>query len=154
VAVLADVEPTNLVFVMLLGMVIPLVSAYVVGKWIGARCERKGWLAVVIAALFVPVFDRTLSFIFYSREELSVFLHASSTVELFFLPVAIIGSLFGLVCLLGYWQGQTTQLSRYLTYLLRALPEASRDTLVHLAYDEATRLAPARAKTSSERLTS
>lgn len=61
---------------------------------------------------------------------------------LYCLTVFLIGvAKYGLPLVFGYWRGRVIQSSRYLVYLLRALPQESRDTLVNLASDEAKRLA-------------
>jgi hypothetical protein len=141
-AALAEVPKSDFILIAMLGTIPTMIFAYLIGTWIGARSERKGLLAILIAAVSVPIFDRAFAFIVMGRKEMGIVFQNESVFVLFVIPIAALGLLLTVPGLFGYWRGRRMHLSRYLGYLLRALPEDCRETLVNLAYDEAKRLAP------------
>jgi hypothetical protein len=138
---IAGVAKERVVYIVVLAMIPTMMSAYLVGTWIGVRSESKGLFAILAVALAVPSIDRVLDLVLMSRRDLSTFLHSTTTTDLLLIPVAVNGVLIGVPAVFGYWRGRVVQSSRYFAYLLRALPEESRDALVNLATDEAKRLA-------------
>jgi len=110
-----------------LAIIPSMIVAYFVGRWIGVRSQSKGLLAVLAVAFFVPVID---------------FIVASLLgIQVSFKALLLSAIMYGVSAVFGYWRGRVVQLSRYLYYLSRALPQESREALVNLASDEAKRLA-------------
>lgn len=108
-----------------------LIVAYFVGRWIGIRSESKGLFAILAIAFFVPFIDLVRG----------LFLEGPGQIGKFLIILLVGVVKIGVPAVFGYWRGRVIQSSRYLTYLLRALPQESRDALVNLASDEAKRLA-------------
>jgi hypothetical protein len=134
----AGVAAENAGPITFLAIIPAMIVAYFVGRWIGVRSESKGVLAVLAVVFFVPFIDLVVM----------LFLPQSSTPMLGERKVGALLILFlyseiiyGVPAVLGYWRGRVLQLSRYLAYLSRALPQESREALVNLASDEAKRLA-------------
>jgi len=110
-----------------------LIMAYFVGRWIGVRSESKGLFAILAIAFFAPFIDLVPGLFHGGPGQIGI------GEFLFMLLVGVVK--IGVPAVFGYWRGRVIQSSRYLTYLLRALPQESRDALVNLASDEAKRLA-------------
>jgi hypothetical protein len=131
-----------------------LIVAYFVGRWIGVRSESKGLFAILAIAFFAPFIDLVLGLFHLPLVDVSPEVSdwaVTMKVEgpgqigeflIIFLIILLGGVVkIGVPAVFGYWRGRVIQSSRYLTYLLRALPQESRDALVNLASDEAKRLA-------------
>jgi len=116
-----------------------MIVAYFVGRWIGVRSESKGLFAILAVAFFVPFIDLVIGLFIPDVKKL---LFPSKPTIADFLILLLMGAVkYGVPAVFGYWRGRVIQVSRYLAYLLRALPQESRDALVNLASDEAKRLA-------------
>jgi uncharacterized membrane protein YtjA (UPF0391 family) len=137
----AGLAKEKLAYVGTPGLIPTMMVAYLVGRWIGVRSQTKGLFVVLAVAFFVPFIDRVLALAFMSREDLSAYFHSTNTTELLLVAIVEMGVLIGVPAIFGYWRGRVVQLSRYLGYLVRALPEESQEALVDLASDEAKRLA-------------
>ena len=114
-----------------------VVACVFVGRWIGYKCSNKGFMTVVwtilIPRLVMLLLDLSvLGYQQYMRtlSDFGVTLEQTMLV----LPVAVA------FALLGYWFGKRQRGAHYLHYLLRSLPRDTNDTLLELAYTEATRL--------------
>lgn len=142
VAALADLQRSQFIYIAAVASIPTMICSYLVGAWIGARCQTKGLLAVWIAAMAVPLFDRALVFLLMDPAQVAELFGNSNMMVVLLQAILIGGLLFGVSGSIGYWRGRKAQLSRYLGYLLRALPQESKDTLVNIAYDEAKRLDP------------
>lgn len=128
----AGVAAEKAFYINLLAIIPEMIVAYFVGRWIGVRSKSKGLFATLAIAFFVPFID-------YAG---AILLSITKATMGGFLVTLLIGVVkYGVPAVLGYWRGRVIQLSRYLAYLLRALPQESRDALVNLASDEAKRLA-------------
>jgi hypothetical protein len=132
----AGVTAENAFYIHLLAIIPEMIVAYFVGRWIGVRSKSKGLFATLAIAFFVPFIDLAGAIL------LSI---TKATMGGFLMMLLIPVVKYAVPALLGYWRGRVIQLSRYLAYLLRALPQESRDALVNLASDEAKRLASNRA---------
>jgi hypothetical protein len=137
----AGLAKEKLAYVGILGLIPTMMVAYLVGRWIGVRSQSKGLFVVLAVAFFVPFIDRVLAVAFMSREDLSAYFHSTNTTELLLVAIVELGVLIAVPAIFGYWRGRVVQLSRYLGYLVRALPKESQEALVDLASDEAKRLA-------------
>jgi hypothetical protein len=133
----ASVTAENAFYIDLLAIIPEMIVAYFVGRWIGVRSKSKGLLATLAIAFFVPFIDLTGAILLSITK--------ATTIGGFLMMLLIPVVKYAVPALLGYWRGRVIQLSRYVAYLLRALPQESRDALVNLASDEAKRLASNRA---------
>jgi hypothetical protein len=135
-------------------MIIQVLAAYFIGRWIGTRCSRHGVMTMLLVAFFsaagllavdVTVIPHDLYVKMFEGEPLapSVLLQR----------IALMTSSLLAGGLLGYWRGRKYRLSTYLHYLLGVLPAETRDAVVELAFDEAQKAAsPAgRARISATR---
>jgi hypothetical protein len=145
VAGAADVAPEKVLIIGALTIIPQIIVAYFVGRWIGIRSQSKGLFAVLAVAFVVPLIDSLSILIvgqFMVQQKLVSSLPSGPAIGLYLLITLLVGvAKYGVPLVLGYWRGRVSQSSRYLVYLLRALPQESRDTLVNLASDEAKRLA-------------
>ena len=118
-----------------------LLAYYFVGIFIGSRCMRRGFVAILLIGLIGSMAVRALDFSLLSAEEFVQMWGNEKSLEIF-CEFLLSGCLFFWVPgLLGYWRGSRLRLSRYLAYLLHVLPKDTRQTLVTLAYSEAQTLA-------------
>ncbi|MFI4988556.1 MAG: hypothetical protein ACHQF3_14055 [Alphaproteobacteria bacterium] len=123
-----------------------LISGYVLGRWIGARCSRYGIATVILVAALGVAISRAFDFALVPSVDFeAIFGQPKSAVEFLFLISA--GFLIYSICgLIGYWRGRQRRLARYLRYLLSILPVDTRDVLVNMAYEEAQRTIAATAR--------
>jgi uncharacterized membrane protein YpjA len=131
---------------MYLGLVLAtpfvIVGAYLVGRWIGTRCSHRGVIVVLLVVLGYTVLQFVLeqSYLLLATDDDDV---ARFTRETLVLRLIVAACLSVLLLLIGYWRGRKGRLSKYLHYLLGALPAETRDTVVELAFDEAQKVASA-----------
>jgi hypothetical protein len=145
-AVAAGVTKENFVYIIALTIIPQMIVAYFVGRWIGVRSKSKGLFAILAVAFFTPFID-----LVYVLFHPSPVLPIARTIGEFLISLLTAAVKLGVPAVFGYWRGRGIQLSRYLAYLLHALPQDSRDALVNLASDEAKRLA---SNSASQRSTS
>jgi hypothetical protein len=119
-----------------------IVGAYLVGRWIGTRCSRRGVIVVLLVVLAYTVLQFVLeqSYLLIASDDDDV---ARFTRETLVVRLVAGACLSVLVLLIGYWRGRKARLSKYLYYLLGVLPAETRDTVVELAFDEAQKVASA-----------
>jgi hypothetical protein len=125
-------------------VVVQIVAAYFLGRWIGSRTSRRGIVAMLLVA---PLFAaaNVASDVLGMPGELYAATFGSEPWEFFgVLKRIIFISLITIVPgLIGYWRGKRQSLSKYLHYLLSVLPPQTRDTVVELAFDEAQKVSAA-----------
>ena len=114
-----------------------LLTCTFVGRWIGYKCTHNGLMTVVwtilIHRLVMLILD--LSILGYDQYLQTLSKIGVSLWQLMIQIPAAVAFAF-----LGYWIGRRRRGSHYLHYLLRSLPKETNDTLLELAYGEATRL--------------
>ena len=135
----AGVAKETFVYIVALTIIPQMIVAYFVGKWIGVRSESKGLFAILAVAFFVPFIG--LVIVLFRPDHGKLLFPSKPTIADFLIRLLVGAVKYGVPAVFGYWRGRVIQLSRYYVYLLRALPEESRDALVNLASDEAKRLA-------------
>jgi hypothetical protein len=136
---------SDLVFFMVVQAVsypLKLIGVYFAGRWIGARCIKRGVIATISA--LVLGYTLALSIEFWTTDV--THLGARKTVGSFFRLVATSSCVLAVPALLGFWVGVKARPSQYLRYLLRLLPLGTQATIVTLAFDEAQRLSIERAR--------
>jgi hypothetical protein len=101
--------------------------AYLVGRWIGSRCSRRGIIAVLLAISSTAIM-LTFDLLSPDEDELEP---SEMVLDLLRFPFLICAGL------IGYWRGQKYRLSKYLHYLLDVLPAETRDAFIDLAFEEA-----------------
>jgi len=132
-------QPAGTVFAMSTTLAIFL-SPYLVGIWIGERCDRFGLLTVTTASLFAKAVDSSMSFFLIEPQTFEALFGRPKTLDLLIEQIAL-GSLAMILSgMLGFFMGRRTRLSKYLAYLLNRLPTNSRDVLIDMAYEEAQRI--------------
>ena len=121
---------------------------YLLGDWLGARCDRYGVAVlfgiVVLGVIVVRVFDSLVLDAaefeaLYDAEKSGRVLLAMTLTGIGFFSV--LATVFGLI---GFYRGRDGRMARYLHHLLRKLPRDTQGTIVALAYEEAQK-APGRA---------
>lgn len=137
--------PSGAPFGMIIATCIPInaAAAFLVGSWLGARCESNGIGACFAVAAASSLTVRIADFmVIYFGDVLVPFTVTADTFIAQFLGGFVIFSVF---LLLGYWRGRRNRQARYLAYLLGVLPENTRELLIALAHDEAQSLSANRA---------
>lgn len=108
-------------------------TIFLVGRWVGRRSVSKGiaviLLICVIARTTVTLIDLTL----LSSQEFV----ATYEGKAFWQLLAGVAFLFAVGCW-GYWRGRRQRLAAYLTYLLGRVPTDKRETIVKLAFVQAS----------------
>jgi hypothetical protein len=111
-------------------------AIYLLGRWVGARCGRNGlWLmpvALVAAraidyaamALYSPEAWRQTRQIFIGREVIGVII--------VFVLLALAGDS-------GVLRGNRIRIGTYLNYLLKQVPKETQDTILNIAFEEASK---------------
>jgi hypothetical protein len=118
---------------------IVLIGAYLLGSWIGSRCARNGIFAVILVAALGAIASKSLDFLGMPSEEFHT-LFGESLASVFPFVLGLFG-FFAISGLLGFWRGSRLQKTKYINYLLSALPEDTRNLLVDLAFEEAKKIA-------------
>jgi hypothetical protein len=115
---------------------IELVAGFMVGRWIGIRCERWPRAAVVLVAfagaLLSNGLGETTNWLVGGGPELM----RNWAID-FAAFIAISFAQLGIAGLVGEAVGRRRKLSAYLNYLMSVLPPATSNILVSLAYEEA-----------------
>jgi hypothetical protein len=129
-------EDTRLrTFVLALAINLPalMLGGYLISRWIGIRCARMGLVAVLIAVVLFTAVTVGISA-----------LAPAERYDVAFLRLNLSEFPFILVCgLIGYWRGRKARWSKYLDYLVRVIPPATRDRVVGLAFTEVQKAAAA-----------
>jgi hypothetical protein len=121
-----------------------LIGFYLLGRWLSWRCSKNGILAVVLMALLTAIMNRLLELLVMSPEVWQSFYGPERTV-LSLLVLVFVQFAFILVPgLLGFWRGRRERTSKYMVYLLSALPEETQNSLVDLAFEEVREIVEAR----------
>jgi hypothetical protein len=126
---------------------LPILAAglYFLGKWISWRCARNGILAVVLIAFLTASITKLSDFMILTPTQWHSLnpLHEKTVPAL----LAVVSYQFAFIAvmgLLGFWRGRRQRTSKYMNYLLSALPEDTRNSLVDLAFDEVRKIVDAR----------
>lgn len=120
-----------------------VVGSYLLGRWIGGRCRSHGVLALLAACVFGATLGKAIDFLALSMSDLrdvygeDGLVAGAGTFADFFAQAALGAMLYSVVGGIGYWRGRRNRQSKYLRYLLTALPRETRDTLLGMAYEEA-----------------
>lgn len=112
------------------------IGFYLFGRWLGARTRKHGLYAVGLAVLIASVTTRLADFFLLPAETWRSLFRMDAGVRQLLLLIAMQVALIAGPTLLGFWRGRKMRLSRYMAYLLSALPEETRDSLLDLAYEE------------------
>jgi hypothetical protein len=133
-----------------------------VGRWIGYRSRPLRGLAVAIATVVIGgsaslllsfttvLIEHKLTFIndILTDQVLETFTGGTNTITLKMFVYYFIGStwaksimfLYIISIALGVWWGLRRQLARYLVFILKVLPQETREAIVEIARDEALRI--------------
>jgi hypothetical protein len=121
-----------------------LVGFYFLGSWLGSRCSRNGILAVVLMALLTAIINKLSELLVTSPEEWQSLYQLERTVlNLFVMGFGQFAFIL-VLGLLGFWRGRRERTSKYMGYLLSALPEETQNTLVDLAFEEVRKIVETR----------
>jgi hypothetical protein len=115
---------------------VTIAGMYLIGSWIGARCNKYGWLIGIAVPFFGQIVAEAADFILLSDAQFHELFGEPKTFGLFAVGVITGSLLVAVFALLGVWRGRRARLSAYLAYLLGNLPAETRDTIVNLAYEE------------------
>lgn len=121
-------------------MLMAVGCVYLLGVWIGTRCDKLGILTIIAVTFFGSALSLSLDFLVLSGPEFQQFYGAPKTVGLFLNITLLDTLLMGIFGMIGFWRGRRARLSRYVWHLLSRLPADSRNTLVDLVNEEAQRL--------------
>jgi hypothetical protein len=130
-----------------------IVGSYLVGRWVGTRCARKGLVAMLLMGpLGWAIFMGSNAILMGPSTWWTSLMTPSWESAVRFLLGAFAEKMciFWGAGLFGYWRGHRQRLSRYLHYLLRVLPSDTRDTVVDLAFEEAQKLGGALTQKSTK----
>jgi hypothetical protein len=124
------VQPDELYWAdMIVSYVVSITGSYLVGRWIGTRCARRGVVAIVLigplaSAIYVAINSHV------NEMEFQRILYEFAKGTCIFWGAGVF----------GYWRGKRHKLSAYLHYLMRVLPEETRETVVELTFEEAQKV--------------
>jgi hypothetical protein len=118
---------------------VTLLGFYLLGKWLSWRCSRNGIVAVVLVALLTAIANRLLELSVPGDAWQSIYQEERTALSLSVLALSQFAFLL-VLCLLGFWRGRRERMSRYVGYLLSALPAETQDSLVDLAFEEAKKI--------------
>jgi hypothetical protein len=113
-----------------------VIAASYIGCWIGTRSPRHA-LAIVIGAIPLGCTAGLLwSYSMMSSEDLKAAFGEPTLLARFeeLLPDM---ALYMFCAALGFWYGQRQRFTYYLAFLMRVLPQGTRQTIVEMAHDEA-----------------
>lgn len=118
-------------------MIVPIntlfvcIGSYLVGSWVGARCDKQPFLIVIAIVLFFSIVTTIITLISGSSSLISAILIFVTSTPLYLI-----------VALVGLWRGSRLRWVRYLQYLIRFVGPDTRATLVNQTYEEVKRLSP------------
>lgn len=113
------------------------IVAYLVGSWIATRCEKYGPYVAVGSVFIALLLIRTLDLLAIDETSYEQ-LYGQKRDFIGVVPYLFLWTtIYGAFSLLGYWRSNQAKLGRYVAYLMRRLPEATKDTIVAWAYQEA-----------------
>jgi len=136
---LSGVTPGTAVFASLVGLTsIPLkiIAAAYIGRWIGTRAQRYGF-AVAFGAIGLGCIVSFLAGVLMLGSDLENMLGRTAlSAFLSILPDFVIYVIAGV---LGVWHGQRQRFARHLAFIMKVIPEGTRQVIVEMARDEAIR---------------
>jgi hypothetical protein len=123
------------------------IFAFVLGGWIGRKCNKFGGiiLPIIIIVAYIANISSTFmlpesvikEILHQTREELLAGVLTSDFLLLFALPSILFQNLAGF---LGFWRGYRTRASDRIADLMGVLPKNTQSTLVDLMYEEAQKV--------------
>jgi len=120
-------------------MPLRVIAATYIGCWIGTRSRPYALIIVIGAILIGTILKFLVSDLFLTEEQLKVIPKSATPLGLFIVNTAP-DMLFYMICAaLGFWYGQRRRLKYYLSFIMDMLPEETRQTIVEMAHDEATK---------------
>jgi hypothetical protein len=121
-----------------------MVGFYLLGKWVSWRGARNGLLAVILIALLTALLIKLLDFVVLPPNEWKDLYEQEKSVSSMLVVMLPQIAFVAVPALIGFWRGRRHRTTKYMDYLLSALPEETRNSLVDLAYDEVTKIVDAR----------
>jgi hypothetical protein len=117
-------------------MPLRVIAASYIGCWIGTRSPRYA-LAIVVGAIPLGcTAGLLLSYSMLSSEDLKAAFD-DPTLWARFSDILPDMALYMFCAALGFWYGQRQRFTYYLAFLMRVLPQGTRQTIVEMAHDEA-----------------
>jgi hypothetical protein len=137
---LSGITPGTTTFASLVGLTsIPLkiIAAAYIGRWIGIRSQRYGF-AVAVGSIGLGCSVSFLAaLLILGSDKLETMLGTTAlSAFLFILPDFVIYVISGV---LGVWRGQRQRLANHLAFIMKILPEETRQVIVEMVRDEAIR---------------
>jgi hypothetical protein len=125
-----QIQPDELYWAdIIVSYLVSITGSYLVGRWIGTRCARRGVVAILLIG--------PLASAIYIATNLPV---REMEVQTILHEFAIRTCIFWGAGLFGHWRGKRYKLSAYLHYLMRVLPAETRETVVELTFEEAQKV--------------
>ena len=123
-------------------LVLPLIY-FLVGVWVGKRCNRYKPMVLIAIILLERLLNILLTY-FVIPNSVFVEIYGMNRSQLFQNPVLwmffgaiiVLGIVFGL---LGVWRGYRLRMSGYIEEVFKVLPDATKQDIVALSYEEAQR---------------
>ena len=116
-----------------------------IGRWIGNRCPPLHGLAAAIGSIVVGhsanillTFGLLRLFSGWFGSEI-VEAYTSNMTIMGLMPAFFIIVFYIIIISLGVWWGNRGRLARYFVFILKVLPQETRQTIVEIARDEAVR---------------
>jgi hypothetical protein len=136
-------EPINAIskinVYMILTTEIPLriVAIAYIGWWVGTRSRSYG-LVIVVGSIALGAAASFLISNWFLGEKVDALLEQTTwTRFLSLLPDVVIYMFFGA---LGFWRGQRQKIAYYLAFIMKVLPKETRQAIIEMAEEEATRV--------------
>lgn len=123
------------------------IFAFVLGRWVGRKCDRFGAFIIPVIIIIVYIANILTTFMLpdsviaaslnQTKAELLAGVLSQEFLFTFAIPSIILQTLSGL---LGFWRGYRTRSSDRVLDLMGVLPPSTRSTFVDLIYEEAQKV--------------
>ncbi|MDB5607517.1 MAG: hypothetical protein JWP25_4417 [Bradyrhizobium sp.] len=144
-AMLGRADQIELLRVGMIGNIpIVFIGFYLLGRWLGSRSPRNGLFMVVLSVLLTAIANRLLEFLFVPPETWKSLYQVERNVLGLLQTVSVQFAVTLVPTLVGFWRGRKMRTSKYMGYLLSALPEDTQNSLVDLAFEEVKQKVKAR----------
>lgn len=124
---------------------------YFTGRWVGIKSLGCGIWSVITIGLVHSIIENFLNWSFASDRAFSIFFGEIER-SVWLLIMMMVGGWVIRVPLLifGYWRGRRIRRVSYLRFLMKLIPDESKNAIIDLAFEEACiLLAPSRANRSN-----
>lgn len=123
-------------------ILVALVGAFILGRWIGTRAATAPWVAAIAMVLLARTLATVTDLVLLGPDAYADIVGYQPTLDALLLTGAIGAVLWATPALVGVFFGRRAQESSYAAYLLSRLSQPDREAAIEILYGEATHPGP------------